>query len=63
MATAPRKAHSEADEEHNDIFLPFLERFATGEKEQITLQAVRESFDLFAIYRRGVAVTMERLPA
>jgi len=56
-------AHSEADEEHSDMFLPFLERFATGEKEQLALQAVRESLDLFAIYREGVAVAMERLPA
>ena len=57
------EAHSEADEEHSDMFLPFLERFATGEKEQLALQAVRESLDLFAIYREGVAVAMERLPA
>jgi len=33
-----------------------------GEKEQLALQAVRESLDLFAIYREGVAVAMERLP-
>ena len=57
------EAHSEADEEHSDMFLPFLERFATGEKEQLALQAVQESLDLFAIYREGVAVAMERLPA
>jgi pyrroloquinoline quinone (PQQ) biosynthesis protein C len=56
-------AHSEADEEHSDMFLPFLERFATGEKKQLALQAVQESLDLFAIYREGVAVAMERLPA
>lgn len=55
-------AHSEADEEHSDMFLPFLERFATGEKEKLALQAVQESLDLFAIYREGVAVAMEKLP-
>jgi len=57
------EAHSEADEEHSDMFLPFLERFAAGEKERLALQAVRESLDLFAIYREGVAVAMEHLPA
>jgi pyrroloquinoline quinone (PQQ) biosynthesis protein C len=56
------QAHSEADEEHSDMFLPFLSRFATGEKEKLALQAVQESLDLFAIYREGVAVAMEKLP-
>jgi len=56
------KVHREADEEHSDMFLPFLAAFATGEKEILALQAVRESLDLFAIYRGGVAETMERLP-
>jgi len=56
------KVHREADEEHSDMFLPFLAAFATGEKERLALQAVRESLDLFAIYRGGVAETMERLP-
>ncbi|OGQ82200.1 MAG: hypothetical protein A3F90_10190 [Deltaproteobacteria bacterium RIFCSPLOWO2_12_FULL_60_19] len=57
------EAHSEADEEHSDMFLPFLSRFATGEKEKLAFQAVQESLDLFAIYREGVAVAMEKLPA
>jgi hypothetical protein len=43
------------------MFLPFLERFATGEKEKLALQAVQESLDLFAIYREGVAVEMEKI--
>ena len=55
------EAHAEADEEHSDMFLPFLERFAVGEKEKLALQAVRESLDLFAIYREGVAAAMERI--
>jgi pyrroloquinoline quinone (PQQ) biosynthesis protein C len=55
------EAHSEADEEHSDMFLPFLERFATGEKEKAALQAVQESLDLFAIYREGVAREMEKI--
>lgn len=56
-------AHAEADEEHSDMFLPFLEKFAVGEKTDLALQAVKESLDLFAIYREGVAVAMERIPA
>jgi pyrroloquinoline quinone (PQQ) biosynthesis protein C len=36
-------AHSQADEEHSDMFLPFLEEYATGEKEQMALDAVRIS--------------------
>lgn len=54
--------HRQADEEHSDMFLPDLEKFATGEKEGLALQAVRESLDLFAIYRRGVAEAMEKIP-
>ena len=47
--------HSQADEEHSDMFLPFLEKYATGEKEQLALDAVKESLDLFATIprRRG----------
>lgn len=55
------KAHREADEEHSDMFLPFLSRFATGEKEHLALQAVQESLELFAIYREGVARAMEAI--
>lgn len=56
------KVHRVADEEHSDMFLPFLAAFATGEKERLALHAVKESLDLFAIYRGGVAEAMERLP-
>ena len=31
------KAHAEADEDHSDMFLPFLSRFAIGEKEGAAL--------------------------
>jgi pyrroloquinoline quinone (PQQ) biosynthesis protein C len=54
-------AHSQADEEHSDMFLPFLEELATGEKQQLALQAVKESLDLFALYREGVAREMEKI--
>ena len=57
------KVHREADEDHSDMFLPFLSRFATGEKEAMALLAVRESLELFAIYREGVAVAMEKIPS
>lgn len=54
--------HRQADEEHSDMFLPFLSTFAAGKKEHFALQAVRESLDLFAIYRGGVAEAMEKIP-
>lgn len=55
------RAHREADEEHSDMFLPFLSEFATGEREKLALQAVQNSLDLFTIYRGGVADAMERI--
>ena len=44
------------------MFLPFLEEYATGEREQPALDAVKESLDLFALYREGVARAMEKVP-
>jgi hypothetical protein len=44
------------------MFLPFLGEYATGEKEQLALGAVKESLDLFALYREGVARAMEKIP-
>ena len=35
--------HRQADEEHSDMFLPFLSELATGEKEKVALAAVKES--------------------
>lgn len=55
------QVHREADEEHSDMFLPFLSKFAVGEKEALALEAVRESLDLSAMYREGVARVMEKL--
>jgi pyrroloquinoline quinone (PQQ) biosynthesis protein C len=54
--------HRQADEDHSDMFLPFLSEYATGEKEQIALDAVKESLELFALYREGVARAMEKIP-
>ncbi len=56
------RVHSQADEKHSDMFLDDLEKFATGEKEELAKQAVQESLDLFAIYRGGVAEAMEKIP-
>jgi hypothetical protein len=56
------KVHGAADEEHSDMFLPFLAEFAIGDKESMALRAVRESLDLSALYREGVARSMETLP-
>ena len=55
-------AHRQADEEHSDMFLPFLSEYATGEKRQLALDAVKESLELFGLYREGVAIAMERIP-
>ena len=55
------KVHSEADEEHSDMFLDDLEKFATAEKEQLVYQAAKESMDLLKIFRYGISKEMERL--
>ncbi len=54
------KVHSEADEEHSDMFLEDLEKFATGEKEQLVYQAAKESMELLKISRYGISKEMER---
>jgi pyrroloquinoline quinone (PQQ) biosynthesis protein C len=53
--------HREADEDHSDMFLPYFEKFGTGEREKAIIQAVRESLDLYALYREGVAQAMEKV--
>jgi pyrroloquinoline quinone (PQQ) biosynthesis protein C len=55
------RAHQEADEEHSDMFLPFLAELATGDKEKSALKGVQESLNLMTIYRGGVADAMEKL--
>ncbi len=55
--------HAEADEEHSDMFLPILSKFATEEKEKMALCAVKESLDLLTIYRSGVSEAMEKIPS
>ena len=55
------KVHSEADEEHSDMFLGDLEKFATGEKQTQVYQAAKESMDLLKLFRGGIAKEMERL--
>jgi pyrroloquinoline quinone (PQQ) biosynthesis protein C len=55
------KVHSQADEEHSDMFLDDLERFAVGDKEALVVQAAKESMELHKIFRGGIAAEMERL--
>lgn len=55
------KVHSQADEEHSDMFLEDLEQFAVGEKGARVLQAARESMELHKIFRGGIAAEMNRL--
>lgn len=56
------KVHSRADEEHGVMFLSDLGKFAAGGWEEPAKRAVRESLDLFRIFRGGVAEAMERIP-
>lgn len=56
------KVHSQADEEHSDMFLEDLERFATGEREEMAFEAAKESMGLLKIFRGGIAEAMGRLP-
>ena len=55
------KVHAQADEEHSDMFLDDLEKFATGEKAALVVQAAKESMELLKIFRYGIAKEMERL--
>jgi len=55
------KVHSQADEEHSDMFLEDLERFAIGEKQALAYQAAKESMELLIMFRAGIANAMERL--
>ena len=55
------EAHSQADEKHSDMFVPFLAEHATGEKEELALRAAQESLDLNAMYREGIAEAQERI--
>jgi len=56
------QAHSQADEKHSDMFLPFLAEYATGERETAAIQAAKESLQLNAIFREGIAKAQEKLP-
>jgi pyrroloquinoline quinone (PQQ) biosynthesis protein C len=56
------RAHSQADEKHSEMFLPFLARYAVGEKEAAVIQAAKESLELNAIFREGIARAQEKLP-
>lgn len=57
------QAHSKADERHSDMFLPFLREFASGGMEALAVQAAKESLDLNALFRKGIAEAQEMLPA
>lgn len=55
------QAHSQADAKHSDMFLPFLAQYATGEREAAAIQAAKESLELNAIFREGIAKAQEKL--
>jgi pyrroloquinoline quinone (PQQ) biosynthesis protein C len=56
------QAHSQADERHSDMFLPFLSEHAIGEKEELAIQAGRESLELNKLFREGIARAQEKIP-
>ena len=56
------QAHSQADEKHSDMFLPFLAEHATGEKETLAIQAAKDSLAFNAMYRKGIALAQEKIP-
>jgi pyrroloquinoline quinone (PQQ) biosynthesis protein C len=56
------RAHSQADERHSDMFLRFLAEHATGGKEAAVIQAAKESLQLNAMFREGIARAQEKLP-
>jgi pyrroloquinoline quinone (PQQ) biosynthesis protein C len=56
------QAHSQADEKHSDMFLPFLAEHATGAKEVPAIQAAKDSLAFNAMYRKGIALAQAKLP-
>ncbi len=56
------QAHSQADEKHSDMFLPFLAEHATRNKEAPAIQAAKDSLAFNAMYRKGIALAQEKIP-
>jgi hypothetical protein len=44
------------------MFLPFVAEYATGVKETAAIQAAKESLQLNAIFREGIAKAQEKIP-
>jgi hypothetical protein len=45
------------------MFLPFLKEYARGEKEERAVQAAKDSLAFNAIFRKGIALAQEKIPA
>ena len=56
------QAHSQADEKHSDMFLPFLAEHATGEKQTKAIQAGKDSLAFNTLYRKGIALAQQKIP-
>ncbi|HWH78605.1 MAG TPA: hypothetical protein VNT76_14585, partial [Candidatus Binatus sp.] len=56
------QAHSQADEKHSDMFLPFLAEYAIGSKEARAIHAAKDSLAFNALYRKGIALAQEKIP-
>lgn len=53
-------AHSKADEKHSDMFLEVLESHVPGHMEDMVLDTVKESFDIYRAFLGGLAKAMEQ---
>jgi pyrroloquinoline quinone (PQQ) biosynthesis protein C len=56
------QAHSQADEKHSDMFLPFLAEYATGSREAKAIRAAKDSLAFNAMFRKGIARAQEIIP-
>ena len=56
------QAHSQADEKHSDMFLPFLAEHVAVDKEAAVIQSEKDSLAFNAMYRKGIARAQEKIP-
>jgi len=55
------QAHSQADEKHSDMFLPFLAEHVRPDREAEVIESARDSLAFNALYRKGIARAQERI--
>lgn len=55
------QAHSQADEKHSDMFLPFIAEHTPARMEAKVFQAAKDSLAFNALYRKGIALAQEKI--